>query len=402
MTANRDFDDVARAWLDLMPSEFSDRGVASVIQAVEVTPQRRPWLDGPWRHIKMSRLSLLGAVATLVVLAGSILLWPRSSSEVVGSTPSPSASSTPGSPAASGSPIPGDGPLDDALRARWIATANSNDVLGNGGGPVSLSLNSVGTSIEAANFGAGNGFASSVTQAGDRLEVSLERAVGDCAAGAHGTYRWTLSGDRSQLTLSTVSEDCPKRSVVFARQWVRSLVTASTVGAGVVDSMDPDFAITLPDHTYETRTLDDFVEIGSPGLTLMAFKNPQPFVDACSTDEERVPYKPGAAAFVDAFRKNDAFVVGKSTPLRIDGHDALQVVIGGKADYARCPGVALYEYTPKACVCHFIVGQGDSDNIYLVEVGTDTFMFILSPFGPAAAQTPIISSLRIPFELPRQ
>ena len=73
--------------------------------------------------------------------------------------------------------------------------------------------------------------------------------------------------------------------------------------------------------------------------------------------------------------------------------------VGGKANYARCPGQALYEYTPKNCVCHFIVGQGGADSMYLVEVGADTYLFIVSPIG-LATERQIIDSIQIPFQLP--
>jgi hypothetical protein len=53
----------------------------------------------------------------------------------------------------------------------------------------------------------------------------------------------------------------------------------------------------------------------------MAIKNPQPFVDPCSTPEDRVPNQPGAQAFIDPFRGLDAFIVGERTTLTIDGHD---------------------------------------------------------------------------------
>jgi hypothetical protein len=133
----------------------------------------------------------------------------------------------------------------------------------------------------------------------------------------------------------------------------------------------------------------------------MVFKNPQVFADPCSTEEERLPYQPGADAFIAAFRANDAFEVGPAEELAVDGHRAVHVVIGGKADYARCPGAALYQYTPKECRCHFVVDQGYADSMYLVEVGEDTFMFIVSPIGSPNEQD-VIESIRIPADLPVQ
>ena len=77
------------------------------------------------------------------------------------------------------------------------------------------------------------------------------------------------------------------------------------------------------------------------------------------------------------------------------------MVIEGKADYARCPGQELYQYTPQACQCHFIVGQGDADSMYLVEVDGDTFLFIVSPIN-SPNEREIIDSIRIPYQLPGQ
>ena len=46
MTEERDFDRLARAWLELGPDKAPDRAIAAVLQAVETTPQVR---SRPWR-----------------------------------------------------------------------------------------------------------------------------------------------------------------------------------------------------------------------------------------------------------------------------------------------------------------------------------------------------------------
>jgi hypothetical protein len=397
MTANRDFDDIARAWLNLMPDEAPDRIVESVRMAVDATPQVRPRFVGPRRFSNMSPFALVGAAA-IIAATGAFLALTRPTPKV-GNQPTATPASV--APSSSGQ-VAGDA-LDAALRASWIAVAKTNDILGNGSGPVSFTVDAAGTGIAAGNFGPGLSFPSTVAKiAPDRFRVVLTLDVGGCHAFAQGVYRWSFSPDRSLLTLTTVSDECTKRVAALGRTWARSLVDPTTIGAGVVDTMEPNFAITLPDDRYTARTLDDFIEIGgSNGYSLMVFKNPQAFVDACSTDEKRVPYTPGAAAFVASFRSNDAFTVSAATPLKIDGHDVIHVVIGGKSNYARCPGAALYEYTPKACVCHFIVGPGGADSMYLVDVGPDTFMFVVSPFG-SAGELDAITSIRIPFILPTQ
>lgn len=396
MTTDRDFDSIARAWLDLMPNEAPDRAVEAVLRAVETTSQQRSVRLLGQRRSLMHRLVLVAAAAMLgAALVGGALF-------LAGSRPSQSTEPTP-SAVVSPPPVVEGGPAEGALRADWIATSNGHPMLGNAPGVVGMSVGPSGADISSSNFGAGHGYASTVTQTGaDELELTLVADGDECSAGDQGTYRSSLSDDRAELTLTLLSEDCIKRGIVFSRTWARSLTGATSVGTGVVNTMEPSFKISLPDATYESRTLTDFFEVGSAnGIGLMVHKNPQPFVDACSTDEERVPYSPGAAAFIEAFRNNDAFNVGPETTLTIDGHPAINVVVEGKADYARCPGQPLYEYTPQACQCHFIVGQGDADSMYLVDVDGDTFLFIISPIN-SPNEREIIDSIRIPFDLPGQ
>ena len=97
MTDERNFDRLARAWLDLMPDEAPDRTIAAVLQAVETAPQVRP----PWRWLtrrfpNMNRLSMAAALAAAAVLAVGGGLWlTRSDGPSIGRpspTPAPSAS----------------------------------------------------------------------------------------------------------------------------------------------------------------------------------------------------------------------------------------------------------------------------------------------------------------------
>ena len=159
--------------------------------------------------------------------------------------------------------------------------------------------------------------------------------------------------------------------------------------------MEPNFWIRLPDASYESRTLDDFIEVTDPaGGGLVVMKNPQGFADSCSPNQVRYPYAPGAAAFVAYFRQNKAFIVSSATSLKIDGHDAIHLVLAARVKDAPCPGADLYAYTPKACDCHFFSGD---DNLYLVDVGSDTFMFELPVTADPASDLPVIQSIRIPY-----
>lgn len=103
MTSERDFDRLARAWLELGPNEAPDRVVAAVLQAAEATPQvRRPIRWPSWRFSHMTRLPIAaGAAAVLVVLiSGAVLFIQRDRPAASGPGPSMSAAPSP-SPAVS-------------------------------------------------------------------------------------------------------------------------------------------------------------------------------------------------------------------------------------------------------------------------------------------------------------
>jgi hypothetical protein len=206
MTSERDFDRLARAWLELGPDEAPDRVVAAVLQAAQTTPQaRRPirWLH--LRDDKMTRLPVLATVAaTIVIVVGGLLLINRPSDHRVGAptaSPSPSAS-----PAAA--------PLDVALRSsRWLGSERS----------VPGILATAGTII---NFTADNQFfITQSAQRTDHLLNSVASSVGDgqlqlettaadsgpCSNGDVGHYTWSSSPSARILTIVATSDDCPTR-----------------------------------------------------------------------------------------------------------------------------------------------------------------------------------------------
>ena len=353
-----------------------------------MTARRRPGFLAAWQSLRPSAkaviaVALLATLLVASVIVGSRLLFPTKTVVLPTSEPVPSIAIVAA-------------PAGEDLRSRWLANVGAVAGLGNGSGPVTLTIDPTGSVLSLANLAPGAAFTSRTSVAGDVLRLELLSASGGCASGATGEYGETQSADRSRLTLVAVSDQCQTRAAAIARAWDRTLLGPTSVGAGVVDSFEPNFKVTLPDHPYEARTLDDFIEIGDPasGFSLMVFKNPQGFVDACSPDQVRYPYTPGAAAFVDYYRQNDAFTVVEASPLKVDGHDAIHLVTKVKVEGARCPGADLYALTPKACNCHFF---GGDDSIYLVDVGADTFFFQLSPTVDAATELPIINTIRIPY-----
>ena len=107
MTEERDFDRLARAWLELGPDQAPDRAIAAVLQAVETTPQvrSRPWRLPPWRFRPVNRtLSVAALAAAIIVIAGAAFWLSRPNTTDV--LPGPAASASPiATPAASASPI---------------------------------------------------------------------------------------------------------------------------------------------------------------------------------------------------------------------------------------------------------------------------------------------------------
>ena len=344
-------------------------------------------------RVALVALLLLAVVAAGTVIIGSLLRPTTPPERLVQTVPSATAS------AIASSDPDATGAAED-LRARWIANDPGSDVLGTSSGPIDLTIDSSGHSIAVGNLGAAGDFGSSIVSVtADHLVVRLDHETRGCAAGAVGTYAWTLGAGGSQLTLAPVSDACSDRTIAFGRGWARTLIGSSSAGTGIVDSLTPAFFIALPGGPYTSRTLPDYVDVGEPnGLDFSVWKDPQGFADPCS-QAKRAPYVPGSAALVDYLRHNPGIKVISVTSLQIDGHPAIHIVVDGK-DVAKCPGQDLQLWTPKACQCHWTTADGIRDSFYLVDVGADTYVFELNPVDGSTDESPITQSLRIPAPLP--
>jgi len=219
MTSERDFDLLARAWLELGPNEAPDRVVAAVLQAAETTPQvRRPirWL--PLKDFQMTRLPVLATVAaTIVVVVGGLFLINRPNGGVGGPTasPSPSEVSPSGSPAAAA-------PLDVALRpSRWMGSERPvPGILPKAGTTINFTVNNqFFITQSAANQ---NQFLNSVASGvGDgRFQLETTDAGGDpCSTGDIGLYSWSVAPSGRILTIVANSDDCPTRLGAVPGTW---------------------------------------------------------------------------------------------------------------------------------------------------------------------------------------
>ena len=409
------FDDLDRALSGYLDAEAAAPAPHGLLEsAMSVTERRRPrpaWLarlragsvSAPRGETARTLMIAAALVALLLAIVGfAVIGGSQRTNPLLTDTRSVEPSAPPS--VASVAPVAG-GPLDEALRATWLANTDELPLLGTGAGPVSMIISGSGTSLSASNFAPGAAFDSTIADLGDgKMQLTLDRPSGRCEAGAIGTYNVRQSDDGALLDLTPVSDACATRAEAIGRTWGRSLLGATSRGAGFVDSMDPPFSIALPDQALSARTLDDFVEIGGEnGFSLGVFKNPQGFADPCSTTRERRPYSPGADSYADFLEHSPVLDTLSREVVTVAGHRAVHIVTIGKTEGAPCdpPPLGYYIWTPKACDCYFVTGPDTKDSQYLIEIGDDTYLFIVAPPDAGGQrEQAIYDSLRIPAELP--
>jgi hypothetical protein len=236
MTSERDFDSLARAWLELGPNEAPDRVVATVLQAAETTPQvRRPirWLT--LKDFQMTRLPVLATVAaTIVVVIGGLLLINRPNDRGVGAptaSPSPSAVSSASAAVA---------PLDEALRSsRWMGSERSvPGILATAGTIINFTVDNqffITQSNQNENHLL-NSAASGLGQGRFQLETTGTGGR-PCATGDIGQYSWSVASSGRILTIVAESDDCPTRlGAVPGTWWLEACKNTNTNCLGDLDA----------------------------------------------------------------------------------------------------------------------------------------------------------------------
>ncbi|MEO8462025.1 MAG: hypothetical protein ABI555_02340 [Chloroflexota bacterium] len=357
----------------------------AVLQRTARTAQRPRWLF-PERWMHVNRKLLTTATATLVVvLAAGVYIGLRQPSGSGGPASTPSPSGSPGAtPLAAGLPtgmgLPTNAP--DTLRAAtWIANAEPIPGLANdaririetnpGGNELWLESGSTGTPT----------ITSDVVSAGPG-EIGLLSMVagGGCQIGDFGRYQLTnLVPDGSVVNVSATADTCSTRMAALARQWARAIDRQSQGGRGVVDAFGPDsvFLITLPTGSYSTETTPDSASIHDSvkDRTLIIVKDPVGFTMPCSSDGgARLPLVANAKAFVAYLGTLPGFTV-QTTDLTIDSRPAVLATVPS-VKTADCPSGRVNEWAPSKQVTSgsWLLNQGETDVLYLVEVGSDLYL----------------------------
>jgi hypothetical protein len=240
MTHERDFDRIARTWLEVGPNEAPDRAVAAVLTAVDTTPQiRRPWRWPFWRPITMTprTFSLIGVLLLALALGASFL---------VGGRPQPSPSPSP-SPSSSASLVT----IPEALAGEWAGTPRTFDSM----------ASTVVRGLLSANgewIVSGSHMLSSriiATQPGTdagRLTLTTALDGGPCHIGDTGTYDYQLSPGKKFLTLVAESDGCSDRVAATQGRWVRNECrTTTAIAGGDMDCYGP-----LEPGTYQSREVN--------------------------------------------------------------------------------------------------------------------------------------------------
>ena len=349
----RDFDRLARAWLEFGPNEAPDRPIAAVLQAIETTPQvRRPWRWPTWRSSTMSRITILAVLAgTIALLVGGLVLSGGSTSDTPPAVVAPTA--TPVSP----SPAPAVAALPSGVAGGWVAPSRGTTIENLTSGPQqALGGNAAVTTVvfvSSADWAPGPGFwldrrgtpllASAVQEESPGILRFTMKTSADpnCVGKDSGTYHWSVSDDGQWLTLDPIEDACETRAEILDGTWQRSLAHDSTGGPGISAIFDPYLTFTLPPADYLGRGLSSGYELVVDSVdgqrTFKVWKDLDGFVDPCDRSRGRLGLEPGMDAFLEYLRTDPRFTITKETEFQIDGHRAVEVLFQlGKDISAPC------------------------------------------------------------------
>jgi hypothetical protein len=266
MTTNRDFDGLARAWLDLMPDEAPDRLIANVRLAVDVTPQQRTWGGLAFRRpFQMTRFALVSATAVVALaLVGGVILVGTARPSPTAPGPTPSGPTTDGPSSAAPEDLPAD------LIGGWYGGPRDLPLLTPGAGTVLfLEANQARLSSSRAQQAALLQGSASVVDGRVQLVSTLpeEYAGGvSCPRGTPGLYDVSVSPSGRTLTVRRFSDPCFARSTVLEGTWWKKGCWQDGECYGLLDP-----------GTYGTQNFDPRVDPGAawaPSYGALTFSVP--------------------------------------------------------------------------------------------------------------------------------
>lgn len=331
MNSERDFDRIARAWLEPGPNEAPDRTIAAALLVIDSTPQvRRPIRWPTWRPTIMTRLPVLAAIGGLFLLiVGGVLLGGGKPA-----VPTPPPASPSPSPTASAYASPR--PLPPELIGGWVAPARGVPGLEEGT-TAAIRFGGLGGDSGVPDFGVDRpGFlpiqpSDVVEVAPGVIRLTSTATSGLCTFQDTGSYRWSIDSNAPWLSMEAIDDECGARAEILPGRWIRSLAHDNRGGAGIAGNFRPYMMFTLPPEAWtgngfaekETLVLDN----GDGSADLRFWKDPDGFVDACDREGGRLDLEPGIDAFLAYLRDAPQFTVINETERTVDGHPAVEVEI---------------------------------------------------------------------------
>ena len=423
MTSDRDFDRLARAWLELGPTEAPDRAIAAVLQATESAPQvRRPFRWSLRRSTVMNRLPLVATVvAALAVVIGGGLFLSRSGPGGVTIPPSPSPTAVPSAtPGASSSA----GQVPPALASTWVGPKRTI-----AGMPAADRYRFIlsATKLDFPDDTFRNSwFVSDASEpTPGELRLVASGPTTGCQTGDEGRYAWSLSPGGVRLTLQAVSDACPTRLAALAGEWTRVGCTNTTdacfgnLEAGTFASQyftpqlplgetwHPDFgALTYtvpadwanssdwpttfsltPSADYALETPDGPPPGVSHGIFL--FANPAATIQTptCANKEQSTVPKT-VDGLIGWIRGRSSLVSTAPTPITIDGHTGAWIDLKRAPTWtATCPDPANPTASQPPAAIYLSEAGNDAQGWGLGVAGSEQQRLIILDLGVGGHKT---------------
>ena len=198
---------------------------------------------------------------------------------------------------------------------------------------------------------------------------------GGCSAGDDARYQWAITGNGLYLTLTAVSDPCASRRSTLERTWVHSLAARNLGGPGVLSYFQPSIQMTFPAADWGAGGEAGAANVESnTNKQFVAIKNPAGFSAPCSADGGRHVAEPATIAGYTAYIKTIPGVHVTSTNATIGGKPAVHLVIATTAQ-SGCPA-KIFQYAPNnlASTGYWFITPGDTDTVWLVQVGKDLYL----------------------------
>jgi hypothetical protein len=390
MSQTRDFDSLARAWLDLMPSEAPDRVVRVVLDVASTTHQvRRPRRLALRGSFDASRAWLAAAaVAIAVALVGGGLAITELRAPTVGQpTPSPIGSRIRPSQAPSLAPTLLPPSITDST---WIAQGGTIPSLGETDARIRLVAGTDGRSLWLLTTANGSPtlLSQSVDVGADQIGLAAtdsgSGSSGGCDRGDLGRYRAAVSSDGLILTFRAFGDSCRTREAALSRSWVRALDRNNQGGRGIIDNFSPGdmVELTLPPGSYTVGPGGNPPDSANLEAALTVLRSPVGLSNACGTGPKLTG--PSSTAAMLSYLRGLIGVSVQTSAMRIDGHPAVRADVVSRTT-PTCPEPLLDLYSPSnpADGTDYSMDRGLSGSLYLVSVDrpcaaapcVDTYLF---------------------------